>query len=105
LEILIESARNARRPQLIKAAFAISAVIGLIAGAVAGEYILGIAVFNGLFVLGLLIIIAYSVQELVPKIETSSVVDDEDLIEEIELVFDENSGELIEVPARKVRRR
>ena len=92
---------------MIKVAAIVSVVAGLIVGAIAGSAAIGAEVAAGAFGLGLLTIIAFSVQELVPGhvAAPDPTANDADLIEDIELVFDEAKGELVEVPTTRRRRR
>ena len=93
-----------------KLSVAISAVVAVVTGVIADSFFVGIGVFNGLVVLGLLMIIAYAVQELVPKTQkivpenlagSGEPANDEDLIEDVEFVWNEEIGELVELPAPK----
>lgn len=92
---------------MIKVVAGISIVAGIIIGAIADSAAIGGEVAGGFFIIGLLIIIADAAQRMAPMPDSrfATPEDDSDIVEDIELVFDEARGELVEVPATPKRRR
>jgi hypothetical protein len=69
---------------VIKFAAAISILLGIIVGFVANDVVLGASAAGSAFGLGLLMIIALAVQELLPTLKQPVVVEDADLFEDFD---------------------
>lgn len=88
-----------------------SIAIGVVVGLASGNVILGGVLANGIFFTGLLVVIANSLlnmsQAATPGANQPPADEDpdSDLIEDFEMVFDEDTGELVEVPAASTKRR
>lgn len=93
---------------MIKVVAVAAALFGVLIGAIASSAAIGAEVAGGVFVIGLLIIIADALQRMagpaMPPLPSTKP--DEDIVDEsVEMVFNEDTGELVEVPAAPTTRR